>query len=1359
MPDSIPASTLAKFTTFGDLLRFLRRRAGITQVELSIAVGYSDPQISRLEQNLRLPDIPTLEARFVQPLCLEDEPRALTRLLELAADVRREDAPALGLCPYKGLDYFDEADADLFVGREALTEKLVARVLSLASRDSPEQDRFFAVVGASGSGKSSLVRAGLVPALRWNKASTTWLIQVLTPTAHPLECLASTLTRANGSMATAAKLMDDLAGEPRTLSLYIRHEIKTSPGSYFLLVIDQFEELFALCRSEVERSAFINNLLNAAGDQDGKILVIITLRADFYAHCSAYLRLREALASHQEYIGAMSDEEMRRAIEEPARRGRWEFEPGLVDLILHDVGHEPGALPLLSHALLETWQRRHGRIMTLSGYTSAGGVRGAIAETAETVFTDQFTKQQQVIARRIFLRLTELGDETSTGDTRRQASFNELILKPEDLEATQVVLKALADARLVTTSENSVQVAHEALIREWPTLRGWLEDNREGLRLHRQLTEASQEWQTAGREPGVLFRGARLAQAREWADLHKEDMNELEQEFLKESIASSEREAAEREAQHQRELEAAQKLAESESRSSKKLRRRAVYLSLALLVTFILVVVAVIFARQANLNALIAQERQEKADIASTLAINESLAHATAEAAAVDQRSTAEAASLQAIDQANIRATAEARAEGEARVNLSLSLAAAARQANQSGQSDLALALAWESVKLDQPPSQAIKSLREVALGTGTRAVLSGLKFPAQAVDIAPDAQTAISAGCAQEDSQGACQDGELILWDLVTMKEINRWSAHHDVVNKVTYTSDGQYLISSGLDGSLIVWNFKGEKIQQLTDLPGLITALAALSNSDEMLLSLNDGSMFLWNFTTGDKKAFLTSSSPITALAIASQAPIIVTAHQDGSLTLWDLNTGQPMRFFPDQGSAIESVVVSPDGKQIIFSSTKPPRIYIHLIDSQVGSVLREQSLACIPYDLALNSDADDLLVGCYFEIMLIDLPKWSVEYEFADLPGLINAVAISRDGRLGIAALKDGRLHVFNLGKQASYQALDLEVDNLNAIAVSPDGNYLLLSDASAKIDNQPGLWDIAQNKVVMTYTLPISAIYPGAIQISPDNRYGAAAGALSDSPSVVLWDLKSGKMQCPPFAGYTVSGRAVAFSPDSQYLLAGSQLYGGSTGELFLWEVKTCKLVRQFHDTEDVSSIAFSSDGRLAITGIGYSPRVTLWDVATGEPIGRYPYADWGPVLGVAFGPENKTILGTGVFDIYLWDVDTKEIIRRYSGLTMFPYTMALSADYKYVLSGTVNGELILWDFATGREVDRLNTHLAIMSVAFSPDGKNAFAGTAQGVLIEWQLAEKTLPELLDWINANRYVRPLTKAEKIQYHLEP
>ncbi len=610
----IPTTTLEKFTTFGDLLRFLRRRVAMTQMDLALEVGYSDAQISRLEQNLRLPDIPTIQARFVDALGLQDEPQAFARLLELAATVRREDAPAAGLCPYKGMQFFDEADADSFVGREALSALLTRRVIDLLSDKESPHGRFLAVVGASGSGKSSLVRAGLVPMLRWEKTSADWEIHVLTPTAHPLENLAGVLTSESHSVTATAVLLDELEADARSLHLFARRKMGTGSNARILLVIDQFEELFTLCRSEHDRERFVGNLLSASAEPDGPVIVVIALRADFYAHCAAYERLREALASRQQYIGAMNSDEMRRMIEESAQRSRWELEPGLVDLLLRDVGGEPGALHLLSHALLETWRRRRGRMMTLSGYASSQGVRGAIAETAETVFTDQFTREQQVIARRIFLRLTELGDESNAVDTRRRATYEELILKSEEAEDTLAVLNALADARLITASETSVEVAHEALIREWPTLRGWLDENRDELRVHRQLTEASQMWHVSGQQTDLLYRGLRLDQAQAWAAAHPFEMNSLERAFLEESQLWVDRDSAEREAQRLRELDSAKKLAETEHRTTKQLRRSARFLAGGLMLTLLAAIMAGYFANRnsalAIQNAAIAETAQ-----------------------------------------------------------------------------------------------------------------------------------------------------------------------------------------------------------------------------------------------------------------------------------------------------------------------------------------------------------------------------------------------------------------------------------------------------------------------------------------------------------------------------------------------------------------------------------------------------------------------------------------------------------------------------------------------------------------------------------------------------------------------------
>lgn len=293
MPISISTGTLEKFTTFGDLLRFLRGRVSLTQMDLAEAVGYSDSQISRLEQNLRLPDIPTIQSLFVPALGLEEEPKAVARLLDLAANVRREDAPGLGLCPYKGLNYFDEADADLFVGREALTAKLMSRVLALTLSNAPDQMRFLAVIGASGSGKSSLVRAGLISSLRWDNQSAEWQIDILTPTAHPLQALAASLLKENHQEANL--LVETMSKGSIGLMEFVRRKIH-SRKPLFLVVVDQFEEVFSLCHSEEERAAFISNLLTTASEPEGHVIVLITLRADFYVHCANYFQLREALA-------------------------------------------------------------------------------------------------------------------------------------------------------------------------------------------------------------------------------------------------------------------------------------------------------------------------------------------------------------------------------------------------------------------------------------------------------------------------------------------------------------------------------------------------------------------------------------------------------------------------------------------------------------------------------------------------------------------------------------------------------------------------------------------------------------------------------------------------------------------------------------------------------------------------------------------------------------------------------------------------------------------------------------------------------------------------------------------------------
>src|SRR5262245_19242385 len=270
MNPSLDSSSPNSFTNFGDLLKYLRRRARLTQLELSIAVGYSEAQITRLEKNQRLPDLTAIKALFIPALHLESEPQLTARFLELAESARQEDAPAPGLPPYKGLLFFDESDSELFFGRESLTGQLTEHVMDLAMDSS---SRFLAVVGASGSGKSSLVRAGLVVALK----RVGWETRVFTPTANPLRILDVNLNLARRNGAERA-----------------------------LILVDQFEELFTLCRNEIERIAFIEKLLTSARDKSKHETIVIALRADFYSHCAQYPLLRQAVAAEQEFIGQMT---------------------------------------------------------------------------------------------------------------------------------------------------------------------------------------------------------------------------------------------------------------------------------------------------------------------------------------------------------------------------------------------------------------------------------------------------------------------------------------------------------------------------------------------------------------------------------------------------------------------------------------------------------------------------------------------------------------------------------------------------------------------------------------------------------------------------------------------------------------------------------------------------------------------------------------------------------------------------------------------------------------------------------------------------------------------------------------------
>ena len=456
-------------------------------------------------------------------------------------------SPRPSVCPYQGLARFDEAHAPFFFGREADTQHLVEHLRT---------QRFLAVVGPSGSGKSSILRAGVLPQLRQGAlpGSAGWTYLVCTPGAHPIDALAVALARVT-PQDNLTRLRDALAASEREWYLQTRVLLQAQPAvARVCLVVDQFEEVFTLCQDPDERRQFLDALRYAATVADSPSVILLTLRADFLPHAAEYKPLAELLSAHQFLLGPMEQDDLRRACEEPAHRVGITLEDGLIDDILEDVGREPGLLPLMEDVLLQLWERRReDQMLTLQAYRELGGVRGALAQKADALFTS-LSPPQQAIARRVFLRLTQPGEGTE--DTRRRATLGELRTTAEDAEMVTAVVQTLADARLLVTGEDQqVDVAHEALIRGWPRLRDWIEEDRTALRTHRRLTEAAEEWKRLHYDAGVLFRGVLLTVTQEWRERHAEDLNALEQAFLDTSVAL----------QHQEEAQERQRLADEQA--------------------------------------------------------------------------------------------------------------------------------------------------------------------------------------------------------------------------------------------------------------------------------------------------------------------------------------------------------------------------------------------------------------------------------------------------------------------------------------------------------------------------------------------------------------------------------------------------------------------------------------------------------------------------------------------------------------------------------------------------------------------------------------------------------------------------
>ncbi|MEM7113696.1 MAG: protein kinase [Chloroflexota bacterium] len=1189
---------------------------------------------------------------------------------------------------YRGLEVFEEEHAHLYFGREALVRQLLLRLemmLDDTLPDSGQIGRFLAVLGASGSGKSSLIRAGLIPQIRAGviEGSDSWQIRLFKPGSQPLTSLATTLgTLVTDGRLTPALLTQFLQKDGRSLSRVVQ---EGQPNQRLILVVDQFEEIFTLCHDENERRKFIENLLYAATVNDGPVFVLLTMRADFYHHCAAYRDLANRVANQQILVGGMNEMELRQAILQPAQQIGLRFEPGLVDKILADVAEQPGALPLLQYALLELWERRNGRLLTLRSYLASGGVQGAIAQRADDLYS-HLDRVQQTTLRRIMLRLTELGDE-GTRATSRRAKLAEFSTSQANVGLVTQVLRTLAEARLVTVDEETAEVAHEALIRSWPTLQEWLAEDQEGIRIHRHLSDAAHAWQSLNRDRSELYRGVRLVRSVEWAEEHADELNPVERAFLQASQDLAEAQAREAEAQRQRELAQAQELAEAERERAEAERERAevevrsgrrLRFFIAGLVGLLAIALgAAWFAN--NQQQIVDARRLAFAAQAQREVSPETAVLLAYEAVSRRHDSQSEQALRDALQ--NYHWRSQAFADHEDRVSA----------ARFSPDGLRILSASWDGTAL----------LRDTASGLVV-AELMGHEDELTNGRFSPTGHFIVTTS----------EDATARLWDnngtfLATL-------AHDDAVIDATFAPNGRELLTISADGTAVLWDSSGAKLVTFDGHEGVeLTAVAFNADGSRLLLGDDDGIVTLWQRDGTQLATFSAHEEKIVAVNFHANGPEMVTGSEDFTVRVWD-ETGTELTPPLEHSERVTTALFHPFEPVIFTSAGRENSIRVWDLAGEELRQFHGHSRRVVTIEF--SEDGETMLTSSDDGTARL----WAVKGEpLAVLQGhtsQLTTAVFNWDGQTVLTASHDNTVRLW-AETETPTPALIGHLNEVENTVYDPTGQFVL----TASKDTTARLW--SSNGEMLAEFAGHEAQVETAF-FSPDLQLIITA---SEDGTARLWDRNGTELAVLP---HDDEVKSAVFSPDGQAILTSSKDW-----MMRLWSLSGDLLVPiEGHDGE-LEMAAFGPDGQLIISA-AEDNTARLWDLAGNQ---RAIFQHDGAVDTAFISPTGEHVL-TAAEDgfIRLWDLAGNEITN-FVGHDDSVERAVFSPDGSMVLTVSRDRTGRIWDLE-GNEIAVLRGHSNVTKWGmFSPDNQQIVTASDDGTVRLWNLEGEQLAVLTDHDN--------------------
>jgi WD40 repeat protein/energy-coupling factor transporter ATP-binding protein EcfA2 len=1174
---------------------------------------------------------------------VSEAPEALDLLLIALRGGQAVPAAPEAICPYRGLDAFREEDTAFFFGRGSAGEpespvgQLVGKV-----REHP----FVMVVGRSGSGKSSLVNAGLLPALR-RERDRLWNALTLRPGPSPLRALAAAFNPhadGDGAAAYQTKLSDEAdrlrTGAPDLLAHMIReglHQMEGRPDR-LLLYIDQWEELYAqapsggdpeaAARHAADVTRFVDLLLTAA--RTAPVTVVGTVRADFYDPLIAHPEIRALLPARQVLLGSMPRSDLERTIVEPARKAGLAFDPPkLVQRIVDEAGDDEGMLPLLQYALKESWGLREGSRITAGSYARSGGVREAIRVTAEGTF-DTLSGEDQRAARQLFLRLVTPGEGQE--DTRARAAM------PSE-PALRRIVDHFAGPRirlLVTGSDRAlrptVEVAHEALIRTWPRLRRWVDASREKLRSRAAVLQAKQEWEQQGRREDLLLHaGFQLERARtllaDPGDLSIDDIEE----FVALSSAREESDRRAREAALARDEARVAEIQAGLERTARlqQTARRAFAAVAAVILIAGLVVGYLQWDKVLQLETIRVEIEHERATKLGALS-ETSLPRGEIDSAL---RLALHGARIDlASPQASPAAATLAAAVDQAQWRLAL-----------SGHYNVVNSAAFNPDGSRVVTASADKTARIWEAATARE--IAVLRHPGIVFSAAYSSDGALIAT--------ASADKTVRIWDVATATEIAVLRGHGDEVHSADFSRDGSLIVTASADRTARIWDVATLKeIKVLRGHADRVSSAAFSPDGSRVVTASGDKTARVWDVATARQIAVLSGHDGSVLSAVFSRnGSRIVTASADKTARIWDAGTSREIAVLPGHRDIVSSAAFSPDGSRIVTTSwDKTVRIWYVATATQIA-LLRGHDGSV--YSAAFSRDDGSRIVTASSD-KTARIWDVTVAGEIAVLRGHdgdITSAAFSPDGSRIVTASSDMTARIWDAVTARQIAILRGHGDVVSSASFSPDGSRIV----TTSWDNTARVWEVATTAREIA-VLPGDGREVSSVAFSPG---GSRIVTTSWDNTARTWDAMTGR-EIVGVRGRDDVVSSAAFSPDRSRVVTASW---DNTARI--WDAVTRREIAVLRGHDDgVISAAFSLDGSRIVTASADNT-ARVWDAATAREIGVLRGHD-GPVRSAAFSADGSRIVTTSnektarIWDVHVLTMPVKTLLAeacaRLSGLT-------------------------------------------------------------------------------------------------------